>query len=191
LFPIFADPIWVVTWSEFQKVSTRRKEERRAKKSLETSLKKNRPILFLGFWDHFELYAIIVKKIWHLHAFRSSCVQFSEISKKNLVPILIFHLADRFETLSICCVLVSRRDSWCSRLASLAWASLGPAQYHRWAVIQPRIAVLNFCYRYCSHPELHIFLHRALTPPGNRSIESSWSLIMTVADRHLLPGKNG
>jgi hypothetical protein len=25
-------------------------------------------------------------------------VQFSEISKKNLVPILIFHLADRFDT---------------------------------------------------------------------------------------------
>jgi hypothetical protein len=32
LFPIFADPIRVVTWPKFQKVSARRKEERRAKK---------------------------------------------------------------------------------------------------------------------------------------------------------------
>jgi hypothetical protein len=63
--------------------------------------KKFRPILFLGLWDHFELYAIIVKKNWHLHAFHSSFVQFSEISKKFLEPIQIFHLADRFETLSI------------------------------------------------------------------------------------------
>jgi hypothetical protein len=67
-----------------------------------------RPILFLGFWDRFELYAIIVKKNWHLHAFWSSFVQFSEISKKkNLVPILIFHLAGRFETLSIIVIFAS------------------------------------------------------------------------------------
>jgi hypothetical protein len=81
-------------------ISARRKEERRAKK-------KNQPILFLGFWDRFELYAIIVKYFLRLHAFRSSFVQFSEISKKNLVPILIFHLADRFETLSIIVIFAS------------------------------------------------------------------------------------
>jgi hypothetical protein len=66
-----------------------------------------RPILFLGFWDRFELYAIIVKKIWHQHAFRSSFVQFSEISKKFLDPIQIFHIADRFETLSIIVIFAS------------------------------------------------------------------------------------
>jgi hypothetical protein len=42
-----------------------------------------------------------VKKNWRLHAFWSSFVQFLKITKKNLDPILIFHLADRFETLSI------------------------------------------------------------------------------------------
>jgi hypothetical protein len=55
LLSIFVDPIRVVTLSEFHKVSARRKEERREKKI--------RPILFLGLWDRFELYAIIVKKI--------------------------------------------------------------------------------------------------------------------------------
>jgi hypothetical protein len=48
-----------------------------------------------------------VKKFWRLHAFQNSFVQFSEISKKNLVPILIFHLADRFETLSIVVIFAS------------------------------------------------------------------------------------
>jgi hypothetical protein len=33
--------------------------------------------------------------------------QFSEISKKNLDPIPIFHLADRFETLSIIVIFAS------------------------------------------------------------------------------------
>jgi hypothetical protein len=64
-------------------------------------------ILFLGIWDRFELYAIIVKKNWRLHAFWSSFVQFSEISKKKIVPILIFHLADRFEPLSIIVIFAS------------------------------------------------------------------------------------
>jgi hypothetical protein len=48
-----------------------------------------------------------VKKNWRLHAFRSSFEQFSEISKKNLDPIPIFHLADRFETLSIIVIFAS------------------------------------------------------------------------------------
>jgi hypothetical protein len=48
-----------------------------------------------------------VKKIWHLHAFWSSFVQFPEISKKNLDPIPIFHLADRFETFSIIVIFAS------------------------------------------------------------------------------------
>jgi hypothetical protein len=49
-----------------------------------------------------------VKKNWRLHAFWSSFVQFSEISKKNnLDPILIFHLADRFDTLSIIVIFAS------------------------------------------------------------------------------------
>jgi hypothetical protein len=77
------------------------------KKSLETPPNFFWPILFLGFWDRFELYAIIVKKNWHLHAFWSSFVQFSEISKKILDPILIFHLADRFETLFIIVIFTS------------------------------------------------------------------------------------
>jgi hypothetical protein len=54
--------------SEFQKVSARRKEEGRAKKKI-------RPILFLGFWDRFELYAIIL--------FLGLWEQFSDISKKK------------------------------------------------------------------------------------------------------------
>jgi hypothetical protein len=78
------------------------------------------------------------------------------------------------QSTAICCFSVSQRDSWCSRLASLAWASLGPAQYRRWAVIQPCIAILNFCYRYCSHPELHIFLHRALTLIRLQRIYNVW-----------------
>jgi hypothetical protein len=48
-----------------------------------------------------------VKKNWRVHAFQSSFVQFSEISKKNLDPIQIFHLADRFETLSIIVIFAS------------------------------------------------------------------------------------
>jgi hypothetical protein len=66
-----------------------------------------RPILFLGFWYRFELYAIIVKKIWRLHAFWSSFEQFPKISQKILDPIPIFHLADRFETLSIIVIFAS------------------------------------------------------------------------------------
>jgi hypothetical protein len=66
-----------------------------------------RPILFVGFWDRFELYAIIVNKFWHLHAFQSSFVQFLEISKKKIDPIQIFHLSDRFETLSILVIFAS------------------------------------------------------------------------------------
>jgi hypothetical protein len=77
------------------------------RKSLETPSIFFRPILFLGFWDHFELYAIIVKFFWHLHAFQSSFMQFSEISKKILEPIQIFHLAGRFETLSILVIFAS------------------------------------------------------------------------------------
>jgi hypothetical protein len=65
------------------------------------------PILFLGLWDRFELYAIIVKFFLLLHAFQSRFVQFSEISKKNLEPIQIFHLADHFETLSILVIFAS------------------------------------------------------------------------------------
>jgi hypothetical protein len=42
-----------------------------------------------------------------LHAFQSSFVQFFEISKKNLHPIQIFHLANRFETLSILVIFAS------------------------------------------------------------------------------------
>jgi hypothetical protein len=34
-------------------------------------------------------------------------MQFLEISKKNLDPILIFHLADHFETLSIIVIFAS------------------------------------------------------------------------------------
>jgi hypothetical protein len=84
------------------------------------------PILFLGFGDRFELYAIIVKKIWRPHAFQSGFAQFSEISKKILELLLVFHCADRFEILAIIVIsasldrfserpclllLVSRRDS--------------------------------------------------------------------------------
>jgi hypothetical protein len=42
-----------------------------------------------------------------MHAFRSSFEQFLEISKKNLDPIPIFHLANRFETLSIIVIFAS------------------------------------------------------------------------------------
>jgi hypothetical protein len=77
------------------------------KKSGNCVEKKFRPVLILGFWDRFELYAIIVKKIWRMHAFQSSFVQFLEISKKNLDPIQIFHLADRFEILSILVIFAS------------------------------------------------------------------------------------
>jgi hypothetical protein len=48
-----------------------------------------------------------VKFFWRLHAFQSSFVQFSEILKKLLEPIQIFHLADRFETLSILVIFAS------------------------------------------------------------------------------------
>jgi hypothetical protein len=48
-----------------------------------------------------------VKKNWRLHAFQSNFVQFSEISKQFLEPIQIFHLADRFETLSILMIFAS------------------------------------------------------------------------------------
>jgi hypothetical protein len=48
-----------------------------------------------------------VKKNLRLHAFQSSFVQFLEILKKILEPIQIFHLADRFETLSILVIFAS------------------------------------------------------------------------------------
>ena len=65
---------------------------------------------------------------------------------------------------------------WCSRLASLAQSSLGPAQYRRWAFIQLCISELiiadPFCYHIISLPSsTYIYVVR-LTLPGNRSIQA-------------------
>jgi hypothetical protein len=49
------------------------------KKSLETPLNFFSAYTVLGFWDHFELYAIIVKKLASAHFSE----QFLEILKKN------------------------------------------------------------------------------------------------------------
>ena len=48
---------------------------------------------------------------------------------------------------------------WCSRLASLAQSSLGPAQYRRWAFIQHCISELiiaNLLLPYIANPAPHI-----------------------------------
>ena len=83
---------------------------------------------------------------------------------------------------------------WCSRLASLAQSSLGPAQYRRWAFIQLCISELiiadPFCYHIISLPSsTYIYIVR-LTLPGNRSIQALRVLTTTVADHRLLLGKN-
>jgi hypothetical protein len=155
LLSIIIDPILVVTWSEFQKVSAGRKEEGRAKKSLETPPKKNSAytvFMLLGsFWAirHYS-----GKKL----ASARFPEQFSEISKKiswaypDIPPCWLFwdtfHPSD-FRLIRALFRALLPVAFWCRSVphgvlgSRLSWDSLGPAQYRRWAVIQPCIAVLK------------------------------------------------
>ena len=126
-------------------------------------------------------------------------------SQQNFMPILSFWPGKSFETLAIIVIFRKKKSSaknkraqkksekkiqsvlfpclraapwfcWCSRLASLAQSSLGPAQYRRWAFIQLCISELiiadPFCYHIISLPSsTYIYVVR-LTLPGNRSIQA-------------------
>ena len=125
--------------------------------------------------------------------------------KKNFLPILSVWPGKSFETLAIIVIFRKKKERkkkqrkkksekkrfqsvlfpclraapwfcWCSRLASLAQSSLGPAQYRRWAFIQLCISELiiadPFCYHIISLPSsTYIYVVR-LTLPGNRSIQA-------------------
>ena len=126
-----------------------------------------------------------------------------KIGRKNFVPILSVWARKSFETLAIIVIFRKKKQRkkraqkksekkiqsvlfpclraapwfcWCSRLASLAQSSLGPAQYRRWAFIQLCISELiiadPFCYHTISLPSsTYIYVVR-LTLPGNRSIQA-------------------
>ena len=129
-----------------------------------------------------------------------------KIGRKNFVPILSVWARKSFETLAIIVIFRKKKKQrkkkerkkkrakkkiqsvlfpclraapwfcWCSRLASLAQSSLGPAQYRRWAFIQLCISELiiadPFCYHIISLPSsTYIYVVR-LTLPGNRSIQA-------------------
>ena len=126
-----------------------------------------------------------------------------KIGRKNFMPILSVWARKSFQTLAIIvifrkkkaaqkkerkkraiffqsvlfpCLRVAPWFCWCSRLASLAQSSLGPAQYRRWAFIQLCISELiiadPFCYHIISLPSsTYIYVVR-LTLPGNRSIQA-------------------
>ena len=183
--------------------------------------KKFLAILFLGVSVCFETGAIIGSFFWPVSSFWVRAVE-KKIGRKNFVPILSVWARKSFETLAIIVIFRKKKQRkkraqkkrgkkkfqsvlfpclraapwfcWCSRLASLAQSSLGPAQYRRWAFIQLCISELiiadPFCYHIISLPSsTYIYVVR-LTLPGNRSIQALKVLTTTVADHRLLLGKN-
>ena len=119
------------------------------------------PILSVWARKSFETLAIIV-------IFRKKKAAQKKAQKKS---------EKKIQSVLFPCLRAAPWFCWCSRLASLAQSSLGPAQYRRWAFIQLCISELiiadPFCYHIISLPNsTYIYVVRLILP-GNRSIQAS------------------
>ena len=160
-------------------------------------------ILFLGVSKRIETVAVIESFFDPFPVFGSGQSK-KKIGRKNFVPILSVWARNSFETLAIIVIFRKKKAAqkkerkkkerkkiqsvlfpclraapwfcWCSRLASLAQSSLGPAPYRRWAFIQLCISELiiadPFCYHTTSLPSSTYIYVVCLTLPGNRSIQA-------------------